>query len=320
MSRDKDLLIPTLKLLIENEVSPQDVANDDEYSSVEKQYLMKEYIKNLNGQEIELDVIDKYQKVIFSWGCDGADKVFTPIEPHHFLMLIASAGVGKTAYTFDLGIKNAKRGANVLYLSLEMTTDNIFTRMARKAAGITKFQWQDRKRISDSQRRVYKEKKEELRTTPLFTPVGLGGDDDKSLQGILNYILDAKPDMVFVDNLDLIDKGRAPTENAHYEAVTKAFMDFCKKEQIAVILIHHLNKAHDIRGSQKIKDNCTGMFSCFRETENLESLEEIDRRMFIVSEKKDREFGEPGAFTYYFAGGTFLGTFEEAIDAIHDGK
>jgi len=54
--------------------------------------------------------------------------------------------------------------------------------------------------------------------------------------------------------------------------------------------------------------------------EDLETMEEVDRRMFYVTEKKDREFGKNGAFTFYFTAGTFVGSFEECIDAIKAGK
>ena len=310
--KTKDQVIEDyIKALSDDEITLDYFGKTDELSKVEKEYVLAEYVKNIDTDSTPyyetIDVIDRPQFNIFTWGCPDADAVFTPIEKHHFILLVGSSGMGKTSFTFDFALKNAEKGNKVLYLSLEMTTENIFTRIARDYAGINKYQWQDRSRITDGQKQAYNKKKKELKAIKNFEAIGFGAGDNTSLNGILRFIQERSPDMVIVDNFNLISTEMGKNDNQQDEFVSEGFMNFAKKHNIATVVVHHLNKANTVRGSQKIKDNSSGMFSCFRELENYEELEAIDKSAFIVTEIKDREFGRPGNFTYYFHRGKFYG-------------
>ena len=120
--------------------------------------------------------------------------------------------------------------------------------------------------------------------------------------------------MVVVDNFNLVTKQRGCGDTEWENILSARFMDFAKEKGVAIIVIHHLNKDGSMRGSEKIRDNATGTFSCFRETEALDKLPEFDKRHFILTEKKDREFGRPGVFSYYFVGGTFVDSDKKCIE------
>ena len=117
----------------------------------------------LNNKQIKtIDPIDNINHNPFTWGTEKLDKVITPIEKHHFIIFAGKQNSGKTAFTFDMAMKNAVLGHKVLYISLEMNTANIVIRIARDYAGITKELWRKPQDIPDKQRQAYKKRQEEI--------------------------------------------------------------------------------------------------------------------------------------------------------------
>lgn len=299
-----------IEALKKEEIDIDYLRDNEDLSQTDLRYIISNYEIFLKNSGVVLDVIDKPQTNIFTWGCVGADRVFTPIEKHHFILLVGSAGTGKTAFTFDFALKNASLGNRVLYISLEMSSDNIITRIARDYAGIGKWEWRDRKKISAIQSTAYKNKKQELLTTPNFEAIGFSEGNDPSLKNLFKVILEKSPDMVIIDNFNLVSKERGIDDIQQDHLVSSGFMNFAKKNNIATVVVHHLNKTKGIRGSEKIKDNSCGVFSCYRETTDYDKLDDIDKSAFVLTELKDREFGRPSTYTFYFHKGTFYGEYQ----------
>jgi len=302
-------------------VTPEDVVNAEFLTKEERKYLLTEYNsfleKRLQTSQIKKysqDPIDK-QTTIYTWGTDIADKTFSPIQPHTFAVFAGQTGGGKTAFSFDMAIKNAKNGHKVLYLSLEMTAQQIITRVARSYAGITKEMWRDKTLIADVQRTAYKRKVVELSNIENFEIYGFGKGKTPTLDAILDVIEANNPKLAFIDNMDLISLSN-DKRLEHEQTVSRKIMNFTNEIQIPIILIHHIKKTKDktmiesIRGSAKLTDDADAVYICSRKMNTEDNLTEEEKAQFLLIERKDREFGEGGIHKFYFNKGTFIDNFK----------
>jgi len=243
-----------------------------------------------------------------TWGTITADKKFAPMEDHFLIVLAGEQNSGKTAFSFDLALKNAV-SMKVLFISLEMSGMDIYSRIARSYAGISKYEWRDRLNIPEQKKISYKKKITELKTIQGLKVWGFGAGEIPCAENIFEIIKQERPGLVIVDNLDLISKESHIKQLEHETAVSKAFMEFTNEELIPVILIHHLNKSgriediNAIRGSGKITDNADTVYMCFRNMDK--EANEEEKKQFILIEKKDRGFGSGGVHVFSFNDGTF---------------
>ena len=300
------------------------VGSPELFTEEEINWLKSHMISHLQNQlnvsdketlTVEYDPIETQHK-IFTWGSIIADGKFSPIEPQNFIIIAGETSSGKTAYSFDLAVKNAGMGNSVLFISLEMTGSQIITRIARSYAGITKAQWRDKSLIGPNQIIAYKNKRAELMSVQNLEVQGFGKGQNPTIKNILSIIEAKRPSLVFVDNFDLIT--RTDEQLQHEQMLSKSFMDFTNKNKIPIIVLHHTKKTKDkinidsIRGSGKITDDADAVFICRRNLDYGEDTTPEERALFSVSEIKDRAFGEGGFHNFYFKKGSFYDEFDES--------
>ena len=298
------------------------------------QYLAEKLIKNPQDKKI-VNTINKLKERFeekeekefidpigiinkpYTWGTKGLDNEITPIARNHFIILVGESGAGKTAYTFDMALKNAELGHKVHYLSLEMETENIFVRIARSFAGITKYQWRDKELIIDAQKTIYHNKIKELKEIKTFYPIG-GAGSKCDINWIIGKIKQSKSDLFFIDNMDLIMKDTDLTKLDNEEDISKRLSDITNELQIPVILVHHFKKGNDksgargidsVRGSGKITHNADNVIITKRNKYE-EDMSDLEKAEFFVSQLKDRDFGELGYGKVYFHKGSFYDEFQ----------
>jgi len=265
------------------------------------------------------DKIDSEDKM-FTWGTENLDSKITPIEKDTFAIIVGHTGMGKTAYAFDMAVKNARLGHRVLYMSLEMSTDSILTRIARECACIGKERWRDKKLISPHQKELYRGKKSELLALANLIPMGFSTEAPPTVENIGEVIKKINPDLVFIDNFDLISKPNNFSEvKAETDAVNK-ILNLSKGLPKPIMLIHHMRKAggkdrdvvasiDSMRGSGKIGHNADTVVIGHRAPYNDNMLPE-DKAMFTITQIKDREFGIGGQSTIFFHKGSFYDKYQ----------
>jgi len=267
--------------------------------------------------EDKTDPIDKPNTGL-SWGTKDLDSTITPIERHHFIVLAAETKSGKTAYLFDLAIKNAVN-KKILYITLEMSGTQILSRIARNFSGITKDQWRERKKIPEGQYRAYKSKIDEIKSIEGLVACGL---KDASIQSIFRKIKKEKADLVVVDNMGLIENTENLSPTDHETKLSAAFARFCHEQNTPVVLVHHFKKGDEtksnaprglnaIRGSSKITHDADTVILCHRTRSNNYDLTKKEKAQFTIVEAADRDFGTGGVKTVYFHKGTFLDEYPD---------
>ena len=132
----------------------------------------------------------------------------------------------------------------------------------------------------------------------------------------LKKIKEEKPDLVFLDNFDLIQvEGKSEYENQNQ--IAKSIMQFCHSNPMPMVVIHHMRKGNDkdkghnqIRGSGKIiHDSDMVVVGARPEAKGgWDNMTEEDRSCFMLIQIKDRDFGTCGMGKVVFHKGSFYDT------------
>jgi hypothetical protein len=265
----------------------------------EKQYNHKDEIENINKP--------------FTWGTKLADLKLSPIERNHYIIFWWSQWQWKTTFTFDVADKNSILWHKVLYLSLEMETEKIKTNMARSYAWITKQEWR-LKNIPEQKKLAYFKRKEQIENKKNLILRWFLAWEVANTNNIEKIILEVNPDLVFIDNFDLI-KWWEWDKLEKQENVSKFFLNFTNNNKIPCVIIHHMKKWWEwinwLRWSWKITDDADLVLNWGRK-ENAETEEE--KKLFIVWELKSRDWGTFETHQFIFEKWTFIDDQFELMD------
>ena len=313
------------------------VTNKEARAWIVEEYGLGEVLKNKKkskAKEVVAKVMSREDKDVeellaeletpgpmFTWGTKMLDKYITPIENDHLIFLAGLTNAGKTAFAFDMAYKNAKNGKKILFLSLEMSRKQIYKRVARSYAGISKSQWRDKASITEEQKAAYTSRLHSMNDTKNMVLLGFRHDQSPTVEAIFEVIEQVDPDFTIVDNFDLIWKDPNVSEYMGQNMTVDALMAKCHDQKRPVLVLHHKNAKSakqglgSNRGSGKIGDGCDISLGCSRTWEK--DAADIDNARFVLEHEKDRDFGEFNSVDVYFQNGTFSDEYEECGSSTH---
>ncbi len=277
-------------------------------SNKERNNTTERWYKKAEGEKINLIVKDNY-KSRYTWGTNQLDKYFAIIKRGDFIIIGARRNSGKTVFSFDMAFKNALLGHNVLYLSLEMDEEKILSDFARKYAGIT-IEEEYNYQIPDYKQKAFQRKIDEIKSINNLYFRGMRRGNGTTWGVIVKKINEfSNLDLIFIDNLDLIDGEAKENDFDRQKRITKLIMNFTEEKKIPVVLIHHHRKtqakdfgADELAGSGKIADNADIILKIARNDDPAAVYPEKYRsRLF---QQKGRGYGEANR-DIYFMRGTF---------------
>lgn len=290
-----------------------------DYSSA-YQWICKEYeldFKKLLQQEKtreqikDLGVKVEKKDKRYSWGTRYLNTHFAIIKPTNFIVIAAKRNSGKTTFTFDMAIKNAEMGHKVLYISLEMETDDILDDFGRKYSGITiQEEWD--KQIPEHKQIAYDRKKDGIKTTPNLFLEGIRRSGDISWETIVEIIKKYEGiEMVFIDNLDLIAGQDKETDWQRQKRLVNKMMSYASENQTPIILVHHYRKSmggkdfgmDEMSGSGKIGDGADRVVKVVKNSDIDATYPEKYKSTIYL--QKGRGYPEHTA-TVYFIKGSFV--------------
>jgi len=216
----------------------------------------KELIKN-QIEKIEQPIKKKTSKIRYTWGTQELDDSFGIIKPGNFIVAAAKRNSGKTTFAFDMACKNAKLGRKVLFLSLEMDTEDIIENIGRKYSGITIPEERDYK-IPEVKQLAFDRKVLEIKNMENLFLKGLRSTENILWETILTTIQSYQDlDLIFLDNLDLIGSEPKEFELDRQKRIVKNILSFTYSQNIPLILIHHYRKS-SFQGKEKGMDEMSG--------------------------------------------------------------
>jgi hypothetical protein len=277
------------------------------YTDLKKNDIIKK-INEVKKEDVDL-IYKKFMP--YTFGTDLLDEKLPPVEKHHKILIVGKTGCGKTSYSIDMAIKNAKLCHKVLFLSLEMPTDNILTRIAREYAGITKTEWRN-KEIPKVKEDLYFYKKKQIESIQNLHMGGLPVGESANINFISAMIESSeKYDLIFIDNFDLIDVENRP-DSERGLVISNYLMRITNEKKIPIVMLHHFKKdestvdkplrMNTIRGSGKIGDGFDTIIQVWRQTEEIPE-DSSELRVILM---KDRDWGYSWQGSIFFDKGSFF--------------
>src|SRR3990167_10399419 len=188
----------------------------------------------------------------YTWGTVSLDHKITPLQRDHLVFLVGETGGGKTAFSFDVAIKNAKAGHRVVYISLEMSEESIIKRIARAYAGINIYE-ERAKEYPSYKLDKYNAMLEAVKTIENLKVVGIPRQIDFTIKELTELIEGySNRDLIFVDNFGYISPKKGQKEYDRDVEVSKTLSMLVKDIQVPLIVLHHFRKS--IKEAKKIKD------------------------------------------------------------------
>lgn len=288
----KNKLDNAYKKLAEYDSTPQDILtelsgellpsiNNKFYkNAIETNILMFDYLEQIKGNSL-------------NFGIEDLDKLVGGIQNNNLIVVSARASAGKTMFAVQTAILNAQKGKRVLYLSLEMSAEELALRIYSRISGINS------KYINDNITKIGE-------YIPLYQKLNIRIDDKSQyIEDIISNIkyLKAKNeiDLVIVDYIGLIKtKGKSYSRENEVAKISREFKLLTKDYKIPIILLAQLNRYAEeneptlamLRESGALEQDANKVLFLYQEKEQKESaVGEIK-----VKVAKNRE-GEKGTIT-----------------------
>ena len=235
--------------------------------------------------------------------------------------MYAQRGQGKTTYIFDMAAKNAKLGHTVLFVSLEMDTDDIINDLARRYAGIT-IEEEYNYEIPSRKKLAFDKKYNEIKEITNLKLLGIRRGDNLDWEVIKEVIKTQEgADLIIVDNMGRIGKRQNENEYDKQNRVTDSIMSFTSAENIPVILLHHRRKSQsttgkgmdEMSGSGKIADGADMVVRVKRNTDpEAKGGDKYETTLFL---EKARGYPEE-IHSIFFNKGTFDDKYHIDLDKL----
>jgi replicative DNA helicase len=235
-------------------------------------------------------------------GFSNIDYYFNGFEPTSLVILAGRPGMGKTALLLNQAVNAAKRyGKRVLFLSLEMSKEQLADRIVASDLGLSMWDMQ-RGKISDEQMRSFGKVVDDQDELPLY----IDDDSDSSLTNIrakaLRHQLEFGLDAVFVDYLQLIEPPQRVNKSANrteqVSAISRDLKRLARELKVPVIAGCQLSRATesrpqnipqlaDLRESGTIEQDADIVLMLWREGYYNEDCEQPDMTTLFV--RKNRQ-------------------------------
>lgn len=257
------------------------------------------------------DVIEDYMRVHdladlrgVTLGWDRLDDITAGGQGGDLVVLLARRGVGKTYAMVRMALAAWNEGHSILFVSMEMTDEQIVRRMISMRAGINP----DLVRRGMLSTRVLGRLRDtaNLFRSPDHPPFWLlSGNFNKSTADVDNLVQEFRPDMVFVDGSYLLKPVQQGLRVRHEQQAAiheELKMATAMDRDVPVVCSVQVNregarlkKATDgiAAGSDMIEQLATVMILMRKGT----GRHEDDRRRMVVAKNRD---GPPGGFTIHF--------------------
>ena len=249
----------------------------------------------------------------YTWGTTELNNTFALIKPTTYTVLVGESGDGKTTFAYFQAIQNVKLGHKVLYISLEMDTDELFDNIARSYAGITIVE--EFNMITPAvKEEAYERKKAELKGLSNLITLGFRKGNNVDIDAIKKIIIENKADIVYIDNLDLVCVKGEADEYGRQRAVSKAVMKLTSELHTPIVLLHHYRKKSsssktckrsmdDIGGNRKIVHDADRVVHIVRNYKDDATIEE--RASLALFLDKARGYSKALKMVYFYKGEFF---------------
>jgi hypothetical protein len=295
------------------------VTYQESFQWIKTQYGLSERVLEAK-KKVDSLVVSETKKLTkyYTWGTKELTENFAPIKKETYAIVGGGYGVGKTPFCINMALENVKLGHKVLYLSLEMSTEEIFDFLARKAA-----LWTIPEEIYDivpeRKQEVYNAKIEELKSLKGFVLQGVAKGTDVTWEMVVE-LLKGDWDLIIVDNFNLIlpESGVNPFE--HQGRLSSKFLNYTTQNHVPIIVVHHYSKGgaqakektgYSLSGNSKIMNDAQRIILLERKKFKEDETPTVkDKAILKVTLDKGRAYDNGISKIIYFWKGGFTDEFQ----------
>ena len=205
-------------------------------------------------------------------GYSALDKAMGGFMRGTVAVLAGRPGGGKTDMAINLAMRMGRRGARVLYFSMEMTNVQLMQRVASSLVGIDSTKVRD-KALTDAENA---EVEKLLEAFSKADKIHFVQEPRVSVKRIRHYIELVHPDVVVIDHLGLMDRPRIENQNKALGMVSNSLKQLALDRNICVVELVQMNR--QIEGRASKKPSLTDL----RESGDIE--QDADYVMFLLPE------------------------------------
>ncbi len=216
-----------------------------------------------------------------STGFEELDKGTSGLQPEELIILAARPAMGKSAFAMNLAINVAKRNkdgkAGVAIFSLEMSNDQLVTRMISSESGIENSKLRTG-HLTPTEWALFESKSEMLNQLNVYF-------DDSSVSGITDIRAkcrklsqEGKLDFVVIDYLQLIGgDDKSGNRQEEVSKISRALKQMARELKIPVLALSQLSRSVETREDKR------PLLSDLRESGSIE--QDADIVMFLYREE-----------------------------------
>lgn len=225
--------------------------NREDFEKVENEISKYKFIDTTNNL---FDIANKYLldyetqgKNITPTYYPSIDSLIDGLQGGNYMILAGSTGMGKTVMALNIALSMAKHGKKILYFSMEMTPEELISRIIANEAN-----------ISAQNLRNYKmEQPEVLRYTDYITSqkfnelqnnIIIPKINDISISKIEEIVRNNQSDVIFIDYLGLIKSDLKTSIYEQVSDISRRLKLLALETKKPFIILHQLNR--DVKNRQ----------------------------------------------------------------------
>lgn len=260
-----------------------------------------------------------YKQTPFTRWLKKIDKAFGKPDTPELIVLFGYASCWKTEFTYYMARQNVSNWEKICYISLELPEYDMKLRIARKSAGINKYDFQTGN-YSEQQKQIMETTFDEVDSLENLYIIKPNINDMAHIETTIRKWYDAGCRMFIIDNLDKIIGSE--NDNTRYQDISSSLQDLKNENNICIMLIHHAKKPTSrdrqyepagmsgSRWSQKIMDNATQSIEIWRDLDP-EQVDPKSRSRVYLYQYKDTAEWNNNATDIYFKSGIYTEEYTE---------
>lgn len=277
-SADSENWIKRLQIIYEKNILSECQTVDDYKKAVEKINQYKIQATECKLMDTALTYLDEYEKKADSMiktGYKGIDRLIGGLQGGNYMILAGSTGMGKTAMALNLVINMVEKGKNVLLFSLEMTAEELLSRIIANIMEISSENIRNRN-LSDSEMSKYVKFVGSKDFQEMEKHITIPATTNLNIAKIEEIVKKSNADIVFIDYLGLI-RADSIKQNTYEQIsdISRRIKLLAIETNKPIIVLHQLNrdmkdrqdkrpKLSDIRDSGKIEQDADFITFVFR--------------------------------------------------------
>ena len=273
----------------------------------------------LSPKKVEIKIETKQEDTKYTWGLDVLNHNFALIKRGNYILLTGETGDGKSTFAFFQAKENAKMGNKALYLSIEMESDDLINDIATRCAGIT-LEEEYKREVPEHKLKAKESKIKEIKAIKGVEIMGMRKGSVVTVEEIRNIIIKKKPDIIYIDNFDLIVCDEKDELKAQ-RIKSMEIMRLSSTMNIPIVVLHHFRKkssgqkggtrtVDDIGGNRKITHDADRIVIMKRNVgEDLSPQDKSEIGMILAKAR----CGNRSYQSIYFHKGEYRETFTKDI-------